>query len=234
MLNKIIDFIKLIEPLILVLIPLCFGIYYKLKLKLVEEKAKVKKKVTAKQKQEFTDWRHEESIKIVNRLKEICNYYHDINHVNASFIQLENGTIATSKLCNMFFSCNAEDDRYSSLPKLSENIQRVPFIRMSKWFNKIYEAQKEDVVFIKKEDLDDINEVLKIEFMVSGAVRDAKSLIIGFCSFTYDAEETDPDSLVEIRSHMLKFISAVETVFLNYNLSLEQKKEELGLTDEEM
>lgn len=231
--DKIIEIVKLFEPLLLVLIPLLFGMYYKLKLKIDEEKSKVKKKATARQKQEFSDWRHEESIKIVNKLREICNYHCDMWHVNTSFVQLENGTIATSKLCNMFFSCNAEDDRYSMLPKLTEKIQRIPFIRMSKWFNKVYQAP-EDVVYLKAEELDDINEQLKIKYCVSGPVRDAKNLIIGICNFTYTEELTTEEEMQDARAHMHKFVAAIETIFLEYNVNLEQKREELHLDDEDI
>lgn len=229
--DNVVNFIKLIEPLIVVIIPLCFGIYLKIKLKCIEKKQEVLKKVNSKKKQELLDWRHKESINVINKLKEVCNYHCDIGHVHTSYIQLENGTIATSKLCNMFFSCVAEDNRYSDLRKMIDSIQRIPYTRMSNWFNKIYNSEYQVVYLIDKRDIDDIfTENIGIRCMISSLVKDSKGLVIGVCNFVY-SDEQDIEDLNESNAQMLKFVSSVETIFLDFNLELETKKKELHLED---
>ena len=229
--DSVVNFIKLIEPLILVVIPLCFGIYLKLKIKCIEKKQEINNKINGAKKQELIDWRHTESINVINRLKEVCNYHCDIGKVHASYIQLENGTIATSKLCNMFFSCVAEDNRYSVLRKMVDTIQRIPFTRMSNWFNKVYNSEYQVVYLMDKKDIDDIFiDTIGVKCMISSLVKDSKGLVIGVCNFLY-ANEQDIEDLNESNAQMLKFVSSIETIFLDFNLSIESKKKELGLED---
>lgn len=231
--DEITEFIKLIEPLILVVIPLCFGIYLKLKLKVIDKKSEVLKQLSGKNKQKLLDWRHKESIQVINKLKEACNYHCDLSHVHASYIQLENGTLATSKLANMFFSCVAEDNRYSDLRKMVDIIQRVPFTRMSNWFNIIYTSEHDVVYIIDRKDIDDIfYDNIGVRCMISSLVRDSKGLVIGVCNFIY-SDEQDIDDLEEIKTQMFKFVSSIETIFLDFNYNLENKKKELGLEDSE-
>lgn len=175
--NTIIDFIKLIEPLLLVIIPLVYGFFFKLRHKFKEKKKKLTNEERKKNEQIFSDWRHEESINVTNKLNNMCNYYADIAHVNASYIQLENGTIATSKLCNMFFSCIAEDNRFSQMQKLKDKIQRVPFVRMSEWFNSVSNSSHKVVYLLNNNNNKEIDSVFHdtgINCMVSSLVRDPK------------------------------------------------------------
>lgn len=231
--DKITEFIKLIEPLILVIIPLLFGIWIKLKTKIEKEKVKIHTQISSKAKEELSDWRHSESIKVINKLKEVCNYHCDLSHVHASYIQLENGTLATSKLCNMFFSCVAEDNRYSDLKRQTDIIQRIPFIRLSNWFNKVYESEYQVVYLVNSKDIDSLlYDNIGVKCMVSSLVRDTKGLVIGVCNFVYSAEQ-NKDELDEVNAQMIKFVSSVETIFLDFNLSLKQKKEKLGIINEE-
>lgn len=227
--DNVVNFIKLIEPLILVVIPLCFGIYLKVKVKCIEKKQEIDNKVSGKKKQELLDWRHKESIDVINKLKEVCNYHCDIGHVHTSYIQLENGTIATSKLCNMFFSCVAEDNRYSNLRKMVDSIQRIPFTRMSSWFNKVYNSEYQVVYLTDKKDIDDIfSNNIGVKCMISSLVKDSKGFVIGVCNFIY-SDEQEIEDLNESNAQMLKFVSSIETIFLDFNISLENKKKELGL-----
>lgn len=231
--QKIIDFVKSIEPLLLILIPLLYSVCIKLKSKIVEQNIKIQTQQKDKNEQKLLDWRHEESIKVINRLKEICNYHCDISHIHTSYIQLENGTIATSKLCNMFFSCIAEDNRYSNLPKLIDIVQRIPYIRLSGWFNKIQQTDHQVVYISDKKYIDDLfYDKIGIRCLVSGFVRDSNGLIIGVCNFMF-IEEQDTASLDECHSQMLKFISSVETLFLDFNINLKNKRESLGFKDED-
>ena len=228
--EEITNFIKLIEPLILVIIPLLFSIYIKLKMKLLDKKNEITKEESDKAKQELSNWRHSESIKIVNKLKEVCNYHCDLaGSTHTSYIQLENGTLATSKICNMFFSCIAEDTRYSKIHKAIDVIQRVPFTRISSWFNKVYDSEYQAVYLTKKEDIDDIFYTnIGIKCMISSLVKDGKGYTIGVCNFMF-ADEQEIDDLVDYNAQMLKFVSSIETIFLDFNYELENKKKELGL-----
>lgn len=232
--DKIINFIKLIEPLILVLIPLVFSICLKLKTKLILEKGNTIKLLNTKAKQELLDWRHTESINVVNKLKNVCNYHTDIGKVHSSYIQLENGTIATSKICNMFFSCISEDNRYSNIRKSIDIIQRVPFTRMSNWFNKVYNSEYSIVYLTKKEDIDDIfYDEIGIKCLMSSLVKDSNGLVIGVCNFIFDVPQ-DNEMLEKYQAQMIKFVSGVQTVFLNFNLELQRKIKELKLEEDEI
>lgn len=230
--NTIVDFIRLIEPLLLVIIPLVYGFFFKLRHKFKDKKKKLTDEERKKNEQIFSDWRHEESINVTNKLNNMCNYYADIAHVNVSYIQLENGTIATSKLCNMFFSCIAEDSRFSQMQKLKDKIQRVPFVRMSEWFNSVSNSSHKVVYLLNdKKEIDSVFHDTGINCMVSSLVRDPKGLVIGICNFMlseeYNVCELDEKELV---NQMIKFTSSIETIFFNYNMSMKQKAEELKIT----
>ena len=231
--DNILDVIKALEPLILVIIPCVFGIWLKLKLKLQDKKIEVLKKVSDENKQKFLDWQHDESIKLYSKLKEVCNMYCDLCHVETSFIQLENGTLATSKLCNMFFSCIAEDDRYTNNKKLTDTLQRIPFIRLSNWFNKV-NTSKHTVVYLNEEkDIDSLFlDCIGIKTLVSGAVK-KRGNIIGICNFAFYKKQEDFYVLgTNFHDNMLKFVSAVEAIFLSYDTERENKKKELNITNE--
>lgn len=232
--EKIADFIRLIEPIILIIIPLLFGIWIKLKTKMMEEKTKIETKINNKTKEEFDAYRHEESIKVINKLKEVCNYHCDIGKVHTSFVQLENGTIATSKICNMFFSCVAEDNRYSKIRKLIDCLQRVPFTRLSNWFNSVCDSEYQTVFLMSKEQIGDLYyDMIGIRCMVSGLVRDSKGYIIGVCNFMFDEDKDVEELKDKYEAQMLKFVSSIETVFLDYNINLDEKKKELNMIEGE-
>lgn len=232
--DGLVAFIKAIEPLILVVIPVIWGILLKLKTKVNKETLKVKIEIENKNKQKLLDWRHEESIRVITKLKEVCNYHCDLSHIHTSYIQLENGTIATSKLCNMFFSCIAEDNRYSNLNKLIKIVQRVPFIRLSSWFNKLYSSSHQVVYITEREDIDDVlYDDVGVRCVLSSLVRDPNGLIIGACNFVF-SEEQNVDDLDEYNTQMIKFVSSVETIFLDYNINLKNKAKELGFSESEV
>lgn len=232
--DKIADFIRAIEPLILIIVPLLFSVWIKLKSKLLEEKVKTEQKINGKSKEQFNDWRHSESIRIINKLKEVCNYHCDISKVHASYLQLENGTLATSKLCNMFFSCIAEDSRYSKLNKLTNTIQRKPFTMLADWFNTTYNSEHSVVYLTSKEQIGDTLYDLGIRCMVTSLVRDPKGLVIGVCNFIFDEEKTITELDEDFEQQMLKFASSIETIFLTYDINTKAKRKELHLPEEDV
>lgn len=227
--DNIVNFIEMIEPLFLVVIPLCFSIWLKLKVKLMEEKSKIIKEEEEVSKQAFVNWRHEESIKIVTKLKELCNYYCDTSHAYTAYIQLENGTLATSNLCNMFFSCIAEDNRYSKSEKLINNIQRVPFTQMADWFNKITNSEHKIVYLSDQKDIDEVFFIeSNVRSMLATLVRNTKGIIIGVCIFYFTEEKTN-EELDNLKDDLLSFSSGVETLFFTYDLNTKEKRKELKI-----
>lgn len=226
--DSLVNLIKSIEPLFLVVIPCIFGFYLKLKNKLTTKKREIEKEENSKNNKQLADWRHEESIRIINRLKESCNYHCDLDYVHTSFLQLENGTLATSQICNMFFSCVAEDNRYSEMRKLTEYIQRVPFTRMSKWFNIINDSKEKVIYITNLKDIDDIFLTAGVKCMVSGLVHDTDGLVIGVCNFMFSEEHTE-EELYEYEQKMISFISSIETIFLGFNVNLKYTKKKLNL-----
>ena len=230
--DKVIEFLKDIETIILYVIPLAMALWFKIKTSVIENKLKLNTKDIGKRKQQLLEYKHSESIEVISKLKEVCNYHCDLSHVHASYIQLENGTIATSKLCNMFFSCIAEDSRYSNLPKLTEHIQRIPFVRLSNWFNKVYTSEHQVVYVIDSKDIDAIfQDTIKIKCMVSGLVKNPKGVVIGVCNFMF-SEEQEKENLDNFVTQMTKFVSSVETIFLDYNVNIKNKAKDLKIPEE--
>lgn len=236
--KDIIEFLDKIQPLILIIIPTIFGIYLKLQQKLKDKHIEIIKSINNKNRQTYLDYKHEESIKVVLKLKEVCNYYCDIiGNVHTSYIQIENGTVATSKLCNMFFSCIAEDDRYKGkVIRQSEHIQRMPFVKLSCWFNRLYKSKYKIEHFSCTSD--DIDKTLgfntDIKYIISSFVRDLNGNITGVCNFIYSEDQIFSDKEKEkIEDQMLCFVSSIETIFLSYNINLKLKRDKLGLKDEE-
>ena len=132
MLDKIMAILDQIGPLLYVVVPAAFGIYFNLKDKVRAKEKEVKETNKAKAKQAYKVWEHEESQAVIRKIKELCNVYKDKSNAGlAQYIQLENGTMATSKICNMFVSCLAEDDRYGKIPKLSSKLQRLPYSKVT-------------------------------------------------------------------------------------------------------
>lgn len=238
--DKLIEFIDKIEPLLLIIIPTCFGIYLKVKSKIAEKEKQINNEIFVKNKEKFSDWEHNESIKVINRIKNLCNYFKDIGHMDlVNYVQFENGTLATSKLCNMFLSCLAEDSRFSTIPKMIPNFQRIPYSRMSSWINNItYETENTSNFLIvsdknKKFNEDCLDDIIinneKIKSFVSCPVRDPKGILIGICSFYYAETDFAGRTDEQCRELMSKFVSSVESVLIEYNIMRDNKKAELHL-----
>ena len=237
--DKIHQIILDLEPLLLVVIPTCFAVYLKLKSKVVEKKHQIEKENESKNKEKFSDWEHAESLAVIDKIKTICNYYRDVGHMDlANYIQFENGTTATSKICNMFLSCLAEDSRFSNIPKMISSIQRVPYSRLSTWINNTINAKEERFIVNKrevefKEDYSDfIVGSEKVKSFISGTVRDPNGTLIGICSFFFDDENLcgdDKESRERCMSVFNNFVTSVETVFIEYHTTRNKKKKELNI-----
>lgn len=237
MLNDIYQFIVDIEPLLLVIIPAIFALYVKIKNKIKQKQKEINDEIIAKNKDEFIIWEHNQSIEIISKIKSMCNYYKDIGHMDlVNYIQLENGTFASSKLSNMFLSCLAEDDRYSMVPKMVDKIQRIPYGRMSMWANAIINSSdgicRIDNYKQISEDFSKLINDKTINSFISCAVKDSKGIIIGICSFFFNKENccgTDEVSQNLCNNTIRKFATSVETIFLEYDIARKNKKKELNL-----
>ena len=237
--DKIYDIITALEPLLLIIIPTCFGIYLKLKNKVTEKNKEIEKEIDTKNKEKFLEWEHSESMLIIDKIKTICNYYKDVGHMDlVNYIQFENGTVATSKLCNMFLSCLAEDNRYGVIPKFISTLQRIPYSRLSTWTNNV--VNSEDGIYRvnnrEKEFDEDYSDFVigseNVKSFICGAVKDSNGVLIGICSFFFATENCcgdDEESEERCKTTLQKFITSVETIFLEYNIARENKKKELKI-----
>lgn len=231
--NQIIDLLRAVEPLVVTAIPIVFGIWLKTKTKILEKKLEYSQEIAKKKEGELTKWRHDESLKIASKLKEVCNYYCDTCHVHTAYIQFENGTLATSKLSNMFFSCAAEDNRYSTMPKLVQLLQRVPYVQMQDWYEHISNSEYNIVYIYDKQYIDELfyNQV-GVRSMLAGLVKNSSGTIVGVGIFIFDEVKTK-EELNTYNTSMEKFISSLETIFLSYGINVKNKRKELNMLEDD-
>lgn len=233
-------FITEIEPLLLIIIPAIFATGIKINNKIKEKREELEKENDVKNREKFLEWEHKESMLTTDRIKTVCNYYRDIGNMDlVNYIQFENGTSATSKLCNMFLSCLAEDDRFGSIPKMLPSIQRVPYSRLSTWINNVLSSPDEIYkVTSRSEFTEDYSSFIagsdEVESFISGSVKDANGVLIGICTFffnteNYHCEKDNTEAVKHCIETFKSFITSVETVFLSYNDARDKKKEELNL-----
>ena len=232
--DEIKNILSQIEPILLIIIPTIFAIYLKIRDKCLQKKQEHDKENIAKNKEKFSVWKHIESMNVIENIKTICNYYKDIGHASlVNYIQLENGTIATSKLCNMFLSCLAEDTRFGSIPKMMPNIQRIPYTRMSSWVNDVRKDNIHKIPTMKdfKEDYSFVTGDPYIKSCMSIAVSNGNGIFIGMCTFFFDEENYCGMTDAECEELLEKFKTSIETVFINYNKNRLDKLKSLNLTN---
>lgn len=155
------------------------------------------------------------------------------------FVQLENGTVASSKLCNMFVTCLAEDDRFGGIPKMIQKMQRVPYSRFSGWVSHIQECQLNNLDYYLSLDsqeqgsyLQNIVDTSMIGSSISAAVYDPNEILLGAVVFYYKQpglnNQTEESTIALIK----QFQNSVQSIFLQYHLDRKAKKLELGLQKE--
>lgn len=225
-----------LEPLLLVIIPTCFGVYLKLKNKINAKKDEIERLDADKNKKEMKNWEHVESMNVIRDIKTICNYYKDIGHMDSViYLQLENGTVATSRLSNMFITCLTEDSRASKIPKVSSSIQRVPYSRLIELvadaYNKIIvncDFKSKDKSCSKhREIMDVVPSFESVSSYIIAPVRNMQGYLIGYCLFLYANPMSNGEDEKEHTDLMNKFVASVEAVFLRYNKARDKKKKEL-------
>lgn len=236
-LEQISNIIKLISPVIVTIAPALYVLYDKVYKKIKEKKKEIAKKDKADAEDKMLTWEHEASMNVVDRIRDICNYYKDTGHMDlVNFIQLENGTVATSKIYNMFIRCIAEDTRASIVPKMSTAVQRVPYNMVSDLINNTRSSEKgylikryEDVKNIYEGYVDIIPSFEHIQSLITAPVKDSDGVLIGFCAFYYTHEDWNHIAEQDCKDLMQKFVGSVETVYSEYSKSKRKKRKDLGL-----
>ena len=236
MYDKIIAILDELGPLLYVIIPTIFGIYFNLREKVKAKEAEVKSVNKAKAKQVYDAWEHDESQNVIRKIKDLCNIYKDKSSCGlAQYLQLENGTMATSKICNMFVSCLAEDGRYGKVPKLSHKIQRVPYAKLTSWINKIIEIKGSASDYILTPDIAnadynfaEIVDAPNVKSLMVAPVYNPNEILLGMCVFYYDEKNFGGHEESEVVL-INKFRTGVESVLLEYHMNRQEKKKTLGM-----
>lgn len=233
--DKFLEILDKIEPLILVVIPTLFGIWIKTANKIKEKNDSYKRTVRKKSLEKYNMWEHEESRRVIAKIKELCRVYKDRSKADeVMYLQLENGTVATSKLCNMFITCLAEDDRYSVIPKKIRKLQRVPYSQLSEWVEHVttHECIIPDIqaegLRVEEPFFEDVGSHM------SETVYDKDGYLIGVVVFNYSSvyfNEADREKQIDF---LRQFQASVESVFISYHVSRMDMKKQLHLDSEEM
>lgn len=235
MLDKILDIIDKLGGLFYVLVPAIYIAYHKVSTKIKGTIEAEKQKDISRNKNLYDIWEHEESKQVIYRIKNLCNLYKDRGHADlVQYLQLENGTMATSKIQNMFVTCLAEDDRFGSIPKMIRKLQRLPYSETVCWLSKLSDNQ----VVLKTPDLSKtdfsrtyVEDLKTVKSVMASPVYDPNEILLGVCLFYYhdknfnNQEESEADFL-----H--KFSSSVESILLEYHQHRNDKKKQLKLEDE--
>ncbi len=233
---NILEFLDKIEPLLLVVIPTIFGIWLKLKSEINKKKKDITEKEIQNAKEKYDMWQHEESRRIITKIKELCNVYRDKSDADSvMYFQLENGTIATSKLCNMFITCLAEDERYGEIQKRLSKLQRIPYSQLADW---VTEVQSKILLYDNAIELPEgsVKDTLlgNLGSHIAAPVFDYDGYLIGMCAFNFkdinynNASKESQVKLIE------QFEASVETIFISYHIARKEKKRELGIDSPNM
>lgn len=237
MIDKLLEFLDKLGPILYVVVPTAYAVGYNLYLKLKEKKKTIKSINIEKAKEHYNIWEHEESKKVISTIKDFCNVYKDKTHADlVNYLQLENGTAATSKIQNMFLTCLAEDDRYGSIPKLIAKLQRLPYSEVTCWLNQFENHTNKDNFIIQTPDLskveynrtriDGINNSIKS--VLVGPVYDPNNILLGIVVFYYSSVDYN-NQMEEELDNLRQFKHTVETALLEYHLKRKDKKKYLGL-----
>lgn len=239
------EFLKVIQdwaPIIYTLATIGIGAFIKLHDIAKKKREEINAENEAKNKENYQIWKHEASTKVITRIKDLCNFYKDKGHMDSvSYVQLENGTVAASKLCNMFVTCLAEDDRFSNLPKYMDKFQRIPYSKVSFWADSIAALQldptKQNIIMTPNSDALDENASIRniinfndIKSSIVAPVYDPNGTLIGAGIFLYGKVDFNGMVPNEQRVLMNQFKASLESVFLEYYIARIDKQKEFKIT----
>lgn len=232
--------LQIVGEAIIVLVPLFAVIYYKVIKAWNDKRKSIKLQEEESARQELLNYSHVESMTSMENLRGICNLFFDRSHADrVAYYQLENGTMADSKLQNMFITCMAESDRYSTLPARVSKVQRCPVQSVVSHIERVNKLSF--VEYVKgnenyKEILDPrVKEILYARDASAiriNVVHNTSGYITGYAIFEYlfddlglqgfEADES-PNSLIKECS------ASIESELLRYTHLVDTKKSELGL-----
>lgn len=234
--EQIMKFIEQFQVVIYPLLIAAYAVGYKFYKEMKQKKADIDKEVTASTKaknlDKYRQWEHEHSLAVLSKIRDLCNYYKDLGAMDlVSYLQLENGTMATSKLCNMFVSCVAEDNRFGRLQKQIGNLQRIPCSTILDW---VLGVQTGRFMF---GNIDDIEEQVtkdtfisqKIQSSIALGVNDPEGYFIGACVFDYADKGYNNQDLEKELNQINQLKVGIQTIFFNYHMSRNEKRKELNI-----
>ena len=236
--DSLCELLDQIAPILYILIPAAAGIYYKVKTKVKKKEKEVSEAQQARAKELYDLWEHEESAQVISKIKNFCNLYKDKGNVDlVQYLQLENGTMAISKLQNMFLTCLAEDDRFGKVPKLIGKMQRMPYSECSTWLDSLTKCISEGNTTLGTPDLSkaEYNKATieglggKIGSVKIAPVFDPNEILLGICVFYYHEKNYNNNKPESEREQILRFKDSVENVLFVYHQSRANKKKELGV-----
>lgn len=240
LLQQIHEISQIVGDIVLVLIPVATTIGYKIVKKWIDEWHGLKRKDREKAQQQLIQFSHTKSMLSMKNLEEICNIYVDKSHADCiMFLQLENGTMADSKLQNMFITCIAESDRYSELPKRMNKIQRLPLQSIISYIEKVNQCGMVEMISNDiSTDVDLKAKNLLFSQNISAwrmkVIHNKDGYITGYVVFEYlfDSHENGKlefDDDENFSSLIDRCQAAIESELLRYDNQIEFKRKELGL-----
>ncbi len=233
--NGIEELIDKLSALLYVIIPAIYLAVYKIYTKIKGIKQKEAEKDKKRNEEIYNIWEHEESKHVIANIKTLCNLYKDRGHSDlVQYLQLENGTMATSKIQNMFVTCLAEDDRYGCLPKLIRKLQRLPYSETVSWLSKLTDEGSKILmtndVTTSQYSRTYVDDVKNIGSVMAEPVYDQYRTLVGVCIFYYHEKEFNGQVTTEME-RLHEFTKAVESCLLQYHISRDDKKKQLKLEE---
>lgn len=234
------EFIDKVAPLLYILVPAIAGVIYKLRTKVKNKEKEVTAHNIAKNKELYSVWEHEESKTVISKIKGFCNLYKDKGNVDlVQYLQLENGTVATSKIQNMFLTCLAEDDRFGAVPKLISKLQRMPYSECATWIEHMEAAISSGKECFGTLDLStaEYNRMKleeaegKVGSVLIAPVIDENEILLGMCVFYYHKPNYNGSDPANEWAQLMKFKGSVENTLFVYHQNRIRKKESLGIAD---
>lgn len=237
--DKLSELLDKLEFLLLALVPALYAIGFRVYNKIKETKLKEKALSKKKAKDTYDVWEHEESRSVIREIKNFCNFYKDKGHCDlVQYLQLENGTMATSKIQNMFLTCLAEDDRDGCIPKFIKKLQRIPYSETVCWLEKLLNTTSTDDIFLCTPDISKadynrtrIEDITGIGSVIVAPVYSRTEILLGICVFYY--HEINYNGRFKTEHDLMdRFKNSVESKILEYHIHRDKKKADLGLEDE--
>lgn len=250
-LDGIKSFITSVVELLAVIIPIAVTGYYTITKQLNSKLKQLELRTNERSNNIFKDFSYKESINSLVHIKSIINMFCDKSAADiVCYYQIEDGTVAASKLHNMYLTCVSESDRYTTIPKYVSNIQRVPAARVLTYLSAILNSKSGLNIVLPTNKLPDYELDLLYPkecraFRVRG-VRNDHGYLVGYVEFRYNSlvkDITDEDLSKLSNKELLELIPdindiaseckvAIEAELVRFNNVLKAKKVELNLTNE--